>query len=118
MGSLYLHEDEWVAWLPSAPGPQAGHGGGELVIWRSKNQGKSWTRSRQVTQGSLRNHNYARRPIDARDPFFVFWADGDPTKFGESHLYFSASSGESVWRLPYQMDTEYAEPELVPFQRQ
>ena len=63
-----------------------------------------------LTHSSPRNHNYARRPINAKNPFFVFWADGDPTQLSESHLYFSNASGDTVWRLPYEMTEPMAHP--------
>jgi hypothetical protein len=66
--------------------------------------------TKQLTRDSDQNHNYARRPRDAKDPFFVFWADGDPTKLSRSHLYFANSTGDDVYRLPYEMEGEFAEP--------
>ncbi len=113
MGSLYLSEDRWVAWLPSLPGTHADHAGGEVSIWESRDRGVSWSMTRQVTRQSPLNHNYARRPVDASDPFYCFWADGDPTGLSESRLYFAESSGERVWRLPYEMSGEFGRPERV-----
>jgi hypothetical protein len=113
MGSLYMDRDTWQVWVPASPGPQPNHGGGEIVIWESRDRGDSWLQTLQVTDQSPRNHNYARRPIQACDPFYVFWADGDPTKLSPSHLYFADSSGTNVWRLPYQMSDNWGVPELV-----
>lgn len=113
MGSLYLDEDSWDVWVPSTVGPQPYHGGGEIVHWTSRDEGKSWTVSREVTHSSSQNHNYARRPLNASDPFHVFWADGDPTRLSPSRLYFSDSAGARVWRLPYEMDDDWATPQLV-----
>jgi len=48
---------------------------------------------RQITTNSVYNHTYARRPLNAKDPFFAFWADGDPAKVSPSRLYFSSSDG-------------------------
>ena len=96
-----------------APGPQPHHGGGEMVVYESTNHGESWAKAQQITQASPRNHNYARRPLNAKSPFHVFWADGDPTKLSESHLYFADSSGTRVWKLPYEMKDDSAEPELM-----
>lgn len=110
MGSLYLEGDEWTVRIPSDAGPQPYHGGGELVTWTSRDRGATWERSAALTQDSPRNHNYARRPLGANDPFYVFWADGDPTSLSPSHLYFADSSGENVWRLPDQMESDFAEP--------
>ena len=39
--------------------------------------------------------------------------DTDPTRLSPSRLYFSDSSGERVWQLPYEMNGDVAEPELV-----
>ena len=123
MGSLELRNvdtrgadspsETWQAWLPSDPGPQPDQGGGELKLWQSDDRGETWTMKQDVTQASSKNHNYARRPTNARDPFFVFWADGDPTELSPSELYFSDSSGKRVWRLPYSMPGTEASPELV-----
>ncbi len=87
-----------------------------MVIWRSHDRGESWSSFRQVTHDSPRNHNYARRPINQTDPFWAFWADGDPTQLSESRLYFSDSDGKRVWELPYEMSGDWATPELVTFQ--
>jgi hypothetical protein len=113
MGSIYLDGDAWRVWVPSAPGPQAYHGGGEMVVWESKDVGASWSIALRVTSDSPRNHNYARRPVHAKDPFYCFWADGDPTKLSISHLYFADSSGEHVRELPFDMDSEWATPTLA-----
>ena len=101
MGSLYVLRDEWVVIGPTETGPQKWGSGGEMVRWSSRDEGKTWTRTRALTRNSEFNHTYARRPRDARDPFFAFWADGDPNKLSPSRLYFADSSGEKVWRLPY-----------------
>lgn len=111
MGSLYLEVDAWRVYIPAVKGPQPYHGGGELAIWQSTDQGHSWEKSQQITRGSPRNHNYARRPIGATDPFFAFWSDGDPTELSRCYLYFADSTGTQVFRLPYEMKEQFATPE-------
>lgn len=113
MGSLWITGDQWTVIAPALPGPQPYGGGGEMCLWSTADQGRTWKLGRQITQASPRNHNYARRPLNARDPFFAFWADGDPGKFSESRLYFTDSTGERVWQLPYDMPGETATPEQV-----
>ncbi len=113
MGSLYLSDKSWTVRIPSAAGPQPYHGGGEMVIWQSRDRGASWSEIKQITHRSKQNHNYARRPLHATDPFFALWADGDPTQLSPSSLYFADSSGDRVWRLPYDMSDEQAEPKLL-----
>ncbi len=110
MGSLWVDGDEWKVIVPTQTGPQRWGAGGEMCLWSSRNQGQTWTMTRQMTHDSPRNHNYARRPLNARDPFFVFWADGDADKFSESHLYFGDASGQHVWQLPYDMSNSTAKP--------
>ncbi len=110
MGSLWVGRNEWVVVAPTHPGPQPYGGGGEMCLWSSADQGRTWTMKRQITRNSPRNHNYARRPVNARDPFFAFWADGNPNEFGESLLYFCDSTGERVWQLPYDMEGDTARP--------
>ena len=70
---------------------------------------------RQITTNSVYNHTYARRPLNAKDPFFVFWADGDPTQLTPSRLYFGNSDGTHVWRLPYDMSSPWAIPQEISF---
>ena len=112
-GSLYLEGDVWSVIVPGATGPQPYQCGGEIVKYISRDQGATWVLEKQITKNSPRNHNYARRPIDATDPFYAFWADGDPTQQSPSHLYFCDSTGEKVFRLPYEMNQAAAEPERV-----
>ncbi len=111
MGSLYLDAEKWTARLPAITGPQPDQGGGEVTYWESSDRGKTWQLAKQVTRSSPRNHNYLRRPINAKDPFIAFWSDGDPTQLGPCFLYFADSSGENVWRLPYEMNDDTATPE-------
>jgi hypothetical protein len=110
MGSLWVGRSEWKVIAPTLPGPQTGGSGGEMCLWSSADQGATWTLKKQITHNSPRNHNYARRPVNACDPFFAFWADGDPNKLSESHLYFCDSTGERVWQLPYDMEGETQKP--------
>ncbi len=112
-GSLYLEEDLWRVIGPTERGPQPIGSGGEVAIWASKDQGKTWVRQRHVTRGSPVNHNYVRRPVGAHPDFYAFWADGNPDKFSPSHLYFANRTGDAVWRLPYQMPEEFARPERL-----
>ena len=113
MGSVWVGGDEWKVIAPTLSGPQPYGGGGEMCLWASTDQGKTWMLKKQITRDSPLNHNYARRPRNARDPFFAFWADGNPNKFSESRLYFCDSTGEHVRQLPYDMEGEAATPAEV-----
>ena len=110
MGSLYIRPDRWLIIGPTQKGPQPWQTGGEMALWSSKDLGKTWTMTRQITANSVFNHSYARRPLNARDPFFAFWADGDPTRETPSRLYFGDAEGKRVWQLPYDMDSTNAVP--------
>ena len=113
MGSLYIQPDRWLIIGPTQNGPQLWQAGGEMALWSSRDLGQTWTMLRQITTNSVYNHTYARRPLNAKDPFFAFWADGDPTQFTPSRLYFGSSDGTHVWQLPYDMPTPLASPQEV-----
>lgn len=112
MGSLYLLDGKWLVAAPLVNGPQLWSAGGEIAFYESDNQGKTWQKEKQITNNSPRNHTYVRRPLNARDPFFSFWADGDPHNFSISRLYFGDSKG-NVWQLPYFQKSKTAKPQKV-----
>lgn len=115
MGSLYVRPDRWLVIGPTQPGPQVWQTGGEMALWTSTDVGQTWTLTRQITTHSLYNHTYARRPLNATDPFFVFWADGNPTNVTPSRLFFSNADGTQVRQLPYDMPGFWQTPAQVPF---
>jgi hypothetical protein len=115
MGSLYIRPDRWMIIAPTQNGPQLWQAGGEMALWTSLDQGQTWTLTKQITTNSVYNHTYARRPLNATDPFFAFWADGDPTQVTPSHLYFGSSDGAHVWQLPYDMPGATATPQEISF---
>lgn len=109
-GSLHIESDgAWRIIGPTERGPQPLGSGGEVAIWSSDDAGQTWRKQRDVTRGSAFNHNYVRRPVNAHPDFFAFWADGNPDEFSPSRLYFTNQSGR-VWRLPYDLEGEFAEP--------
>jgi hypothetical protein len=112
-GAIYVDDRGWTVIGPIGPGPQPWGVGGEMALLRSVDDGRTWAEVRAVTADSPRNHSYARRPLDARDPFYCLWADGDPGKFTESHLYFCDAEGKRVRELPYDMDGDEAEPKAL-----
>ena len=84
-----------------------------MEAWTSSDAGRTWQRSREITRQSPRNHNYARRPLFAKEPFMAFWSDGNTYTFSESHLYFCSGDGSRLWRLPYKMTDDFSTPEEV-----
>ncbi len=112
MGSLYIQGDRWTVVAPTDPGPYKYHSGGEMILWESLDSGASWKQKKKLTQHSSTNHNYARRPVNAKSPFFSLWADGDPSAFSKSQLYFADSVGQ-VYKLPYEMTDDTAKPTTV-----
>lgn len=113
MGTLHVEGSRWTAFLPSGDGPQLWGTGGEVEIWTTDNGGQNWVRQRIVTRDSKYNHMYVRRPVNASDPFFALWADGDTEQAGPSRFYFSNRDGTRVWRLPYTMTEDWETPEEV-----
>jgi hypothetical protein len=110
-GCLTIEADgSYRVYFPSDAGPQLWGTGGEVVIWTSRDQGKSWSRERTVTKNSLMNHAYIRRPVGARDPYYVFWADGNPDEFSDSRIYFTNRAGDQIWQLPTEMSGDHASP--------
>ena len=109
MGSLYIDKKTWQIIGPTEPGPQKYGTGGEIALWQSKDEGLTWIKKSQVTQNSIRNHTYVRRPLNAQNDFYAFWADGNTATFSESMLYYSNKKGK-VRVLPYQMDNEFEKP--------
>lgn len=113
-GSLWVENDVWTVIAPTDAGPQYWGTGGEIVMWRSHDRGLTWQRVKNITQGSEFNHGYVRRPLYAHDPFYAFWADGNPDALSISHIYF-CDSGGTVRRLPYTMTEEWETPEVVSY---
>jgi hypothetical protein len=109
-GSLYIVGREWRIIAPTEPGPQPFGTGGEMVLWTTRDKGRNWHREKQLTSGSEFNHAYARRPVNAHPEFYAFWADGNPLEPSPSRLYFTDRAGSAVWRLPIEMDSEFAKP--------
>jgi hypothetical protein len=110
MGSLYVEGNTWRVIGPTESGPQKLGTGGEMAAWESTDMGRSWKKSRTITTASVRNHSYARRPVNAHKDFYALWADGNADTFSESKLYFTNKTGDKVWELPYEMKEEFAVP--------
>ena len=112
-GSLYLEPDgAWRIIAPSDPGPQPDSTGGQIAIHVSKDQGKTWAKSATLPIDTGRNPTYVRRPWNAHDDFYGYWADGDALKPSESDLYFCNKAGQ-VFRLPRKIEGAAARPEAV-----
>jgi hypothetical protein len=109
MGSLFISDDAWLVIVPTENSPQQYGGGGEVVIWKSTDKGKTWNKEKQVTQQSERNHNYMRRVVNGKDPFYYFWADGNPDTLSISKMYYGDSQG-NYWQLPYTMKADSEKP--------
>jgi len=113
-GSLYIEADgTWRVIAPTEHGPQPYNPGGEIAMWTSSNQGKSWKKLKQLTHDSRRNHTYVRRPLNAHPDFYALWADGNGREPSESFLYFTNRKGDHVWRLPTRMDVDSAKSEIA-----
>ncbi|MDP4290605.1 MAG: BNR-4 repeat-containing protein [Bacteroidota bacterium] len=110
MGSIYIEADgSWKIIAPTTMGPQPYNTGGEMDMWISRDKGKSWEKTRQLTDGSRYNHTYARRPVGAQPGFYALWADGNGREFSQSHLYFSDRDG-NVFQLPQTMTSDFETP--------
>jgi len=110
MGSLYITGDEWLVVGPTETGPQPYGTGGEIALWKSKDEGKSWKKIKDITSRSPRNNSYVRRPLNAHSDFFAYWADGNADEFSRSVLYFTNKKGNKVWQLPYDMKNDFEKP--------
>ncbi|MCL4781962.1 MAG: BNR-4 repeat-containing protein [Bryobacterales bacterium] len=113
-GALWIEADgTWRVIAPTEPGPEPYTTGGDMVMWTSRNQGKSWKKIRRLTVAKHFNHTYARKPVDAHPDFYALWADGDTLKPSVSHLYFTDKNGSAVWRLPARMTRDFEKPERL-----
>ncbi|MCA9449707.1 MAG: BNR-4 repeat-containing protein, partial [Candidatus Omnitrophica bacterium] len=113
MGQLWIEDGRWRIFGPTEPGPQPWGAGGEVALWESTDEGATWNKIRTLTHNSPLNHTYVRRPVNAHPDFYALWADGNTYVHSDSHLYFTNQAGEKVWRLPYEMEGEFGEPEVV-----
>jgi hypothetical protein len=113
MGSLYTEDKTWAIIGPTDAGPQRWGTGGEMALWESTDEGKTWKKKTALTHNSSRNHSYARRPLYAHPDFYALWADGDADKLSPSELYFSNKKGDKVWKLPYDMKNKEEKPGLL-----
>jgi hypothetical protein len=118
VGPLWIEPDgTWRIAGPTEPGPQRWGTGGEIALWTSHDSGASWTKVRDVTHNSPRNHAYVRNVINAEpdSPFAILWADGHTDRPSISRIYFANRDGTVVRCLPYDMEGESATPETMSF---
>lgn len=111
-GSLFLEGTTWRFIGPTGAGPQPFGTGGEIELWESHDDARTWRRVRALTRKSKFNHTYVRRPLDAHPDFYALWADGDALGESASRLYFCNRSGD-VYRLPVHMTADKAKPLLI-----
>ena len=109
-GELILNRtEEWVLIAPTETGPQPYNPGGEVARWLSRDQGKTWSKQKQLTFNSKFNHTYVRQVQNAHPDFVAIWADGHGRKPSTSSLYVSDSKG-NVFRLPPDMGSSEVLP--------
>ena len=110
---LLVDDNRWRIIGPTEPGPQKFNPGGEIALWESIDQGKTWKKLKQLTQKSKYNHTYCRKVVGADEDFVSIWADGHGRRPSDSRLYFTNRDGDHVWRLPVKMDGQFTKPEVV-----
>jgi hypothetical protein len=109
-GELWMvAPDDWRIVAPTETGPQPYNPGGEIAMWTSRDQGDTWTKTRQMTSNSRRNHTYVRRVLNANPDFIAFWADGHGRQPSKARLYLSDLEG-NVFQLPELLSEEHAKP--------
>jgi BNR repeat-containing family member len=109
-GSITIEADgQWRVIAPTDPGPQPFGAGGEMVLWTSRDQGAAWSRARTLTQGSARNHGYARKPLGAHPGLYAIWADGDARQPSRSVVHIATRDGD-VSALPERISAVSALP--------
>lgn len=110
MGSLYISDDEWRIIGTSEPGPQKYGTGGEIALWISRDEGINWDKAGNLTNNSINNNSFVRRPVNQNNDFFAFWADGNAEKISPSLLYFTNDKCKKVWVLPPEMTSSMERP--------
>jgi hypothetical protein len=89
----------WRIIAPTEPGPQSYNPGGEVALWQSEDLGASWHKVIDITSGSLHNHTFLRRPLNAHPDFAAFWADGHARQRSESKLWFCDATGTQIRQI-------------------
>lgn len=112
MGSVYIERDLWRLIYPMEAGPQPFGTGGDVVTMISSDDGMTWARQSSLTRAAARNFMYCRRPLNAHEDFYAFWADGNSRTPSESRLYFCDKLGQG-YRLPESMSANVQAPERV-----
>ena len=84
-------------------------GAGEIVVWRSFDEGGSWLRAQTLTANSTYNPPTAAAPR-RRGGILRVLGRRQPRRPTASHLYFCTAAG-GVFRMPYDMADEWAAPE-------
>ena len=114
-GALWIEPDgAWRVIAPTEPGAFPYTTGGDLVMWLSRNEGRTWKKRKRLTAAKDRNHGYVRKPVNAHPDFYAIWADGKTLGPSASSLYFTNMDGSAVWRLPTKMTADFARPEKLP----
>jgi hypothetical protein len=93
-------------------GPQKDNCGGEILMWVSKDQGRTWGRM-ALTRNSPFNHNNVLRPMNAQPDLYAFWSTGKPDSEAALQICFCDHLGK-VYRLPASMKADFEKPLPVP----
>jgi len=110
MGSLYINNKEWKIVGTTEPGPQKYRTGGEIALWISRNEGTTWEKVSNLTNNSINNNSFVRRPVNENKDFYAFWCDGNADSFSPSMLYFTNDKCNKIWVLPPEMKSSMEKP--------
>ncbi len=121
-GEIWVdEEDRWHVLGAFVDGPQKWGTGGDIALYSSGDEGRTWTLDKQLTQAESLNMAYPRLVQNAADGFLALWADGDG--WGEasdssgnpsnSRLYFMTADG-TVFKMPTDFgESDFAAPKKV-----
>lgn len=110
MGSLYINDNEWKIIGTTEPGPQKYGTGGEIAIWISRNEGINWEKVSILTDNSINNNSFVRRPVNENRDFYALWTDGNADRISPSRLYFTNEKCNRIWVLPSEMKRSIERP--------